>query len=108
MANQPSHEEQIFNTALQCATREERAAYLKGAWVGDAALLQRVIRLPRDVQNQASYELTVLLFVRHETANEIGNFVGGGIQGEVPRIKDVILSLRNVTVVRLGLRQLKR
>jgi hypothetical protein len=53
-------------------------------------------------------ELTVLLFVRHETANEIGDSIGGGIQGEVPRIKNVNLSLRNVTVVHLGLRQLKR
>lgn len=53
-------------------------------------------------------ELTVLLFVRHETVNEIGDFIGGGIQGEVPRLKDVNLSLWNVTAVRLGLRQLKR
>ncbi len=42
MADQPSREEQIFNTLLQFATREERAAYLKGACAGDAALLQRV------------------------------------------------------------------
>jgi eukaryotic-like serine/threonine-protein kinase len=42
MADPPSHEEQIFNTALQFATREERAAYLKGACAGDAALRQRV------------------------------------------------------------------
>jgi hypothetical protein len=53
-------------------------------------------------------ESTGLLFVRHETANETGDFIGGGIQGEVPRIKDVKLSLRNVTAVRLGLRQLER
>ena len=42
MADQPSREEQIVNTALQFATWEERAAYLKGACAGDAALLQRV------------------------------------------------------------------
>jgi tetratricopeptide (TPR) repeat protein len=42
MANQPSREEQIVNAALQFATREERAACLKGACMGDAALLQRV------------------------------------------------------------------
>ncbi|MGO9610738.1 MAG: serine/threonine protein kinase, partial [Verrucomicrobiia bacterium] len=42
MANQPSHEEQIFVAALRFATREERVAYLEGACVGDAALLQRV------------------------------------------------------------------
>jgi hypothetical protein len=41
-------------------------------------------------------------------ANEVGDFIGGGIQGEVPGIKDVNLSLRNVTALRLGLRQLKR
>ena len=33
---------------------------------------------------------------------------GSGIQGEMPRIKDVNLSLRNVAMVCLGLRQLKR
>ncbi len=32
--------------------------------------------------------MTVLLFVRQETANEIADFIGGGIQGEGPRIKD--------------------
>jgi eukaryotic-like serine/threonine-protein kinase len=42
MANHPSREEQIFNAVLQLRTREERAAYLKGACVDDAALLQRV------------------------------------------------------------------
>ncbi len=42
MANQPSREEQIFIAALRFVTREERVAYLEGACVGDAALLQRV------------------------------------------------------------------
>ena len=42
MADQPSREEQIVNAVLQFATREERAACLKGACAGDAALLQRV------------------------------------------------------------------
>jgi tRNA A-37 threonylcarbamoyl transferase component Bud32/tetratricopeptide (TPR) repeat protein len=43
MADQPSREEQIVNAVLsQFATREERAACLKVACVGDAALLQRV------------------------------------------------------------------
>ncbi len=42
MTNQPSREAQIVNAVLQFATREERAAYLKGACTGDAALLQRV------------------------------------------------------------------
>jgi tetratricopeptide (TPR) repeat protein len=42
MANQPSREEQIFIAALQLATREERAAYLKDACASDAALRQRV------------------------------------------------------------------
>ena len=42
MANQPSREQQIFNSALPLATREERAAYLKVACAGDAALQQRV------------------------------------------------------------------
>ena len=28
-------------------------------------------------------EMATLLFVRHATANEIGDFVGGGIQSEV-------------------------
>jgi serine/threonine protein kinase len=41
MADQPSREEQIVNAVLQLATREERAAYLKSACAGDAALLQR-------------------------------------------------------------------
>ena len=38
MANQPSREQQIFIAALPLATREERAAYLKDACEGDAAL----------------------------------------------------------------------
>ena len=42
MPNQASREEQIVNAVLQFATREERAACLKGACVGDPALLQRV------------------------------------------------------------------
>src|ERR1039458_3441460 len=42
MANQPSREQQIFIAALPLATREERAAYLKDACAGDAALRQRV------------------------------------------------------------------
>jgi tetratricopeptide (TPR) repeat protein len=42
MADQPSRENQIFNTALRFATRGERSAYLEGACAGDAALLQRV------------------------------------------------------------------
>ena len=50
---------------------------------------------------------TVLLLVGYETANQIGDCFGGGIQGEVPRVKDVHLSLGNVAVVRLGLAPLK-
>jgi len=42
MADQPSREEQIVNAVLQFATLEERAACLKVACVGDAALLQCV------------------------------------------------------------------
>src|SRR6202162_102683 len=42
MPNQPSREEHVFIAALQLATREERAAYLKNARAGDAALRQRV------------------------------------------------------------------
>jgi eukaryotic-like serine/threonine-protein kinase len=42
MADQPSREKQIYIAALQLATREERAAYLKDACAGDAALRQRV------------------------------------------------------------------
>jgi len=38
MADQLSREEQIVNAVLQLRTREERAAYLKGACAGDAAL----------------------------------------------------------------------
>src|ERR1051326_3492732 len=52
--------------------------------------------------------LAVLLFVRHETANEVGNFIGRGIQREVPRLHEVNLCLRNITAVRLGFRQRKR
>jgi hypothetical protein len=52
--------------------------------------------------------LAALRLVRHETANENANFIGDAIQGEVPRVKDVNLSLRNVTAVRLGLRRIKR
>ncbi len=39
----------------------------------------------------------------HETANEFRDFIGGGIQGEVPRIKDMNLSLRHVAPVGLRL-----
>src|SRR5213593_2129817 len=53
-----------------------------------------------------SLHIAVLLCVRHEPANEIGDFIGGGIQGKVPRVKDVNMGLRNITAVRLGLRQL--
>jgi hypothetical protein len=34
-----------------------------------------------DLDPHELIELTVLLFVRHETANELGDFIGGGIQG---------------------------
>jgi len=52
--------------------------------------------------------LTILPAVRHETANEIRDFIGGCVQREVPRIKDVNLSLWNVAAVRLWLSQIKR
>lgn len=42
MSDRPSREQQIVNAVLQFATQEERTAYLKGACVGDPALLQRV------------------------------------------------------------------
>ena len=51
-----------------------------------------------------SQQTTVLLFVRYELANEIGDFIGGGIECEVTRLKDVNLSLRQIKVVRLGRR----
>jgi hypothetical protein len=66
-----------------------------------------VVARPGDPENQDRHA-PVLLCVRHETANEIGDFIGGGIQGKVPRVKDVNMSLWNITAVRLGLRQLKR
>lgn len=45
----------------------------------------------------------VLWIIQHELANEIGDFIGGGIEGEMSGIKDVNLSLRNVPAVRSGL-----
>jgi hypothetical protein len=43
--------------------------------------------------------LNSLFFVRHEPPNEISNFVGGGVQGEVAGIEDVNLGLGNVAAV---------
>jgi serine/threonine protein kinase len=42
MPQPPLREEQLVAAALQLATREERSAFLKGACLGDSALLQRV------------------------------------------------------------------
>jgi hypothetical protein len=53
-------------------------------------------------------ELIVLLFAQHEPPNQIGDFIGGGVQGEVTRIKDVNLSLRHVAAIGLRFRKVKR
>ena len=77
---------------------------LARAWAGGADPPQTSAG---EMRVLASIALTVLLNVGHETANQIGDFIGGGIEGEVARIKDVHLSLRDVTAVRIGLRRFK-
>jgi hypothetical protein len=50
----------------------------------------------------------LIVGAKHETANEIGDFIFRGVQGEVPRVEDVNLGPGNVTAVRRGFRQVKR
>jgi hypothetical protein len=39
------------------------------------------------IPESGSIEMTVLMFGRDESANEIGDFIGSAIQSEVPNIK---------------------
>jgi hypothetical protein len=41
-------------------------------------------------------------------SNQPGDFIGGGIEGELTRIKNVNFSLGNIPAVRLGLAGVKR
>ena len=49
-----------------------------------------------------------LLFVHHKTANQIRNFIGGGIQSKMARIKNVNLSFWHITAIGLRLGKVER
>ena len=61
------------------------------------------VQLRRTSADTTLAEFRLLLLVGYETANHIRDFIGGGVQREVPAIKDVNLCLGNIAAVRLGL-----
>jgi hypothetical protein len=46
--------------------------------------------------------LSFLLLARHKSPNEIGDFIGRGVEGEMSGFEDVNLGLWHITSVRFG------
>jgi hypothetical protein len=53
------------------------------------------------------FEFNFLLLVGHETADEVGDLVGGGVEGEVAGVENVNLGLGDVVAVSFRLAYIK-
>ena len=51
--------------------------------------------------------LQLLLLLFHECSNELRNFVGGGIEGEMARIEKVNFGIGHVFAVTFGLAEIE-